>query len=147
MHLRSGTRINIEIDTKPRKGIIDNIVIFVHYVLRSDTLLASLDSDWHTVFIGAADVKHIFPLHPQIPDIYVRRHIDSSQMADMDRAVRIRKGASHQCTFVFIIHNNVVLYLIVSFPAGRYVTSLGKASIFLNLLQDGQTIFRSGFLK
>ena len=104
MHLRAGTPVNVEIDTEARERVLDNLVILVHNILRRAALLTGLDRDRHTVLVAAAYIEHILSPHPEISDVDIRRHIDTGEMADVDRAVGIRQRTGHKCSFEFLIH-------------------------------------------
>ena len=104
MHLRAGTSVNVEIDTEARERVLDNLVILVHNILRRAALLTGLDRNRHTVFVAAAYIEHILSPHPEISDVDIRRHIDTGEMADVDRAVGIRQRTGHKCSFEFLIH-------------------------------------------
>ena len=104
MHLRAGTSVNVEIDTEARERVLDNLVILVHNILRRAALLTGLDRDRHTVLVAAAYIEHILSPHPEISDVDIRRHIDTGEMADVDRAVGIRQRTGHKCSFEFLIH-------------------------------------------
>ena len=79
-------------------------MIFVHYILRGHSVGACLYGDRHAVLIGAADEEDILSPHPEISYIYVGRHIDSGQMADMHRTVGVRQSACHKRSLEVLFH-------------------------------------------
>ena len=78
-------------------------------------MLPGLDGDRHTMLVRTADEEHVFPSHPQISDIYVRRHVNTGKMTYVHRSVGIRKRTSHQCSLVILFH--IVFFLSFLFPA------------------------------
>ena len=101
---RRRAAIDVEIDTQTGERIPYDLVVAVYDVLRGATLLAGLDGDRNSVLVASADVKHILPPHPEVPDIDVRRHIDPCKMADVNRPVGIRQRTRHQCSLEFLFH-------------------------------------------
>ena len=105
MLLGGGTAVYIERYAQLLETVLDYIVVTVHYVLRSDTLVLGLYSDGHAVLVATAYEENLPPLQAQVSDINVRRDIDSRQMAYVDRAIGIRQSRSHQRTLEFFIHS------------------------------------------
>ena len=95
-------------------------MIAVDHVLRRAALFLGTDSDGHAMLVAAADEKDIFALQTQVADIDVSRHINSSQMTDVDGTVGIRQSRRHQCSLEFPFSFHKVLWLHFRFRLQRY---------------------------
>ena len=74
-------------------------MIAVHHVLRSDAFFLGTDSDGHSVFVGATDEEYVFLLQAEVAYINVGRYVNACQVADVYRAVGIRKCRGYGCSF------------------------------------------------
>ena len=104
VHRGGRTGIDVEIDPEAGEGILHDLVVLVHDILRGNALLAGLDRDRNAVLVRAADENDSRSPEPQIADINVAGDICAGQVADMDRPVRIRKGAGHEGSLEFLLH-------------------------------------------
>ena len=104
VHLGGRTAVDVEMDAQALEGVLDDPVVAVHDVLRRAALLARLDGDGHAVLVGAADVQHFPAAHPQVADVDVGRHIDTGQVADVDRTVGVGQRTGHEGSFELFVH-------------------------------------------
>ena len=104
VHLGGGAAIDVEVDAEPFEGVLDDAVVAVHDVLRGASLLAGLDRNRHAMLVGAADIQHFPAAHPQVADIDISRHIDTGQVADVDRTVGVRQRTGHEGSFELFVH-------------------------------------------
>ena len=104
MDLGGRPGIDIEIDAQSGEGILHDLVVFVHDVLRGDTLFTCLDGNRHAMFVAAADEDDILATQAQIPYIDVTRDIGTGKVADVDRAVGVRKRTGHEGSFELLVH-------------------------------------------
>ena len=104
---RRGAGVDVEGDAEIGKRLFDERMILVDNILRGTSFLAGRHGDGHAVLVGAADKERLAPAHPQIADIDIGRDIDTGQMSDMDRAVRIRQRASDEIPFFHNLFNSL----------------------------------------
>ena len=105
VHFGRCSSVDVEVDAEAFETLVDYLVIFVNYVLRSAALLTRFDGDRHSVLVASADIQHFFTPHPEVAYIDVGRDIYSGQVSDMNRAVGIRQRAGYQCSLVVLSHN------------------------------------------
>jgi hypothetical protein len=98
MNLARGTRIDIKRDAKPFKGVLDDIVVAIHYLLGGDSLFASSDSDRHSMLIATSYKEYVFALEAQVAHVDVGWDIYARQVPDMYWAVGIRQGCGYKCS-------------------------------------------------
>ena len=103
---RSRPGIGIEGDAEIGERLFDERMVFVDDILRGASLLAGRNGNRHAVLVGAAHEKRLPPAHAQIADIDVRGNIDAGQMADVDRTVGVRQGASNEIPFFHNLFNS-----------------------------------------
>ena len=82
--------IDVEGNAEALEAVLDEVMVAIHHLLHRDALLAGTDGDRHTVLIASTDEQALAALQPQVARINVSRHIDASQMTDMNRPVCIR---------------------------------------------------------
>ena len=105
---RGGTRIDIERDTQPLKRAFDKVVVTVHDILGRNALLAGLDGDGYAMLIRAANRNYVGTLQSQVARIDIRRHIDTCQVADMDRTIGIGKCRGNEVSFECFCHDSLI---------------------------------------
>ena len=96
-----GPGIDVETDAELREGVLDQLMVFVHDILGRAALLAGLYGDGHPVLVRAAYEEHVPAAHSEISDIDIGGHVDSRQVTDVDRSVRIRQSGGDKIAFVF----------------------------------------------
>ena len=101
----AGAGVDVEVDAQPAEGVFDKRMILIHDILRGTAVLAGLDGDGHAVFVGTADEEDILTAETEVTDIDVGRDIDAGQMADVHRAVCVRKRAGYEGSFKNLFHN------------------------------------------
>ena len=79
-------------------------MILIDNILGSYTLLTRLDGDGHTVLVATTNRDDISTALTQITNIDIRGHIYTRQMADMHRAIGIRKCRCYQITLKLFLH-------------------------------------------
>ena len=79
-------------------------MIAVNDILRSDSYLLGTKGDGHSVFVGATDEEYVFLLQAEVAYIDVGWYLNASQMADMYRAVGVRKCRGYGCSFEVLFH-------------------------------------------
>ena len=104
MSFRRGARIDVERHAEPLERLLDEFMVAVDDLLGRNALLAGLDGDGHTVFVGSADRNHVAALEPQITGINIRRYVDSRQVADMYGTVGIGECRCHKIAFELFCH-------------------------------------------
>ena len=112
MRLGRGSRIDVERHSQPLERLFDQRVVTVHDLLGRHTLLAGFDGDGHAVFIRSADRDHVAAFEPQITGIDVRRYVNSRQVADMYRTIRIGERRCHEVAFELFCHKTDTILLI-----------------------------------
>lgn len=115
--------VNIKRNAEFLKRIFYNIVISVHYILWGDTLGACLDSDRHTMLVGAAYEKHIGALEPEVSDINIGRDIYAGEMSYMHRSVGVRERRGDQSSLEILIHSVSVKRVYFSIKLQNYKIS------------------------
>jgi len=90
VNLGTCTGIDVKLYTEISKRVFDDVVIFVHNILRGTTLLSRLNGDGNTMLIGTAYKESLPAAHSEIPYIYVCRNINTCKMTDMNGSVGIR---------------------------------------------------------
>ena len=100
-----GAGVDIEVDAQSAEGVLDEGMVLIHDILRGAAVLAGLDGDGHAVLVGTADEEDILPAETEVTDIDVGRDIDAGQMADVHRAVCVRKRAGYEGSFKILFHN------------------------------------------
>ena len=96
--------VYVERDTEALEALLDDVVITVNHVLRSDTLLAGALCNRHTVLVTTADEEDILALEAKVTHIDVGRYIHTCQVTDVDRAVCIWQGRCHKSSFEILFH-------------------------------------------
>ena len=104
VYLGGGAGVDVKVDAEPGERILHDAVVFVHDVLRGDSLGARLDGNGHAVFIGSADEDDILAFQTEVADVNVARNVGAGEVADMDRTVRIGECAGHEGPFVVLAH-------------------------------------------
>ena len=79
-------------------------MIAVNHVLRGDAFVLGADGDGHSVFVGATDEKYMFLLQEEVAYKDIGRNINASQVADVYRAVGVRKCRCYGCSFEVLFH-------------------------------------------
>ena len=103
MLLTRGAAIDVERDTQFGKGVLDYLVVTIHNILRSDTLLAGFDGDGYTMLVATSDKHYVLALGTQVTHIDIGGDINTRQMSDVDRAIGIRQSRSNCITFVMLV--------------------------------------------
>ena len=112
VYLARCAAVDVEADAEALEAVFYQVVITVHHVLRSDAFLAGAYGNGHSVFIAAADKKHVASSQAEISHVDISRHIHSSQMANMHTAVCIRQRRRNECALkIFLCH----IFLFFSF--------------------------------
>ena len=104
---RRGARIDVERHAQTLERPFDQLVVAIDDLLGRNALLAGLDGDGHTVFIGAADRNDVAPLQTKVARIDIRRYVNSRQVTDMDRTVGIGERRCNEITFELFGHKQV----------------------------------------
>ena len=60
--LARGTRIDVERDAELLEGVLDHLVVAIHYLLWSDALFAGTLGDGHAMLVAATNKHHILAL-------------------------------------------------------------------------------------
>ena len=107
---RSRAGIDIEGDTEILERLLDNAMIAVNHILRSDAFFLRSQRDRHSVFIRSTNHQNLFSLQTKIACINIGRHIHSGQMTDVHRPVRIRQRRSNQCSLKLFFHTLCSLF-------------------------------------
>ena len=79
----------VERHAEAAERLLDDFVVAVNHLLWCDALLTCLDGDGHAMLIATAYRYYVITLKAKVTCIYVRRHINTRQVADMDRAIGI----------------------------------------------------------
>ena len=103
VYLRTGAGIDVEVNSQPHEGVLDYLVIAVHYVLGRAAFRTCLYCDGHSVLVASADEEDVFPAHAEIPHVDVRRHVNACKVADVYRSVGIRKRTGYQSAREFFV--------------------------------------------
>ena len=98
------TAIYVKRDTKVLKRLLDKVVITVYYLLSRDTLLACPYGDRHSMLIATAHKNYVTPLKSEIAGIDVCRHIHTSQMTYMHRAISVRQSCRNGSSLEILTH-------------------------------------------
>jgi len=69
MRLRSGAAVYIERNAEFFERFLDQIVVTVYYILRSDSFFLCTNRDRYSVFVRTSDKQYIFFLQSQIAHI------------------------------------------------------------------------------
>ena len=101
MHGRRGARVDVERYAEPFERVLDDIMVFVDDILRSDPFLTGLDRDRNAVFVRPADRDDVLAPEAQVAHVDVRRNVDACEVADMDRSVGVRQGRGDKIAFEF----------------------------------------------
>ena len=97
---RSGTRVDIERDTKTLEGALDDIVVLIYHILRGYALVACLDGDGHTVLVRATNPDYISATQTQITHINIGGNIYARQVTNMYRTIGVWERRSHQISLI-----------------------------------------------
>ena len=108
------TAVDIERDAEALKALLDDVMITVYYILRSNTLLAGTLCNRHTVLVATADEENILAFETQITHINVGRHINACKVTDVYRAVCVWQGRCNKGSFEFLFHFSYVFLIICS---------------------------------
>ena len=101
---RRGSAVYIERDAEFFERLLDEGVVTVYYILRSDSFFLGTDGNGHTVFIGTSDEEYVFFLQSQVTDVDICRYVYTGKMPDMDRAVGIRESRGYCGSFKLLFH-------------------------------------------
>lgn len=101
MQLRRGAVIDVEPDAELSERISADGVILIHQLLWHDAVLAGTKGDGGPVLVRSADEHRIFALQLQVAGVDVSRQVGTRQMAEVYRAVDIRKGSGDEVAFGF----------------------------------------------
>ena len=101
---RRSAPVNVEVDSQRLETVAYYLMVFVHYVLRTASLLPRLYGDGHSVLIAPAHIQHILAAHPQIPYINIRRHIHARKVSDMHGTVGVWQRTGHKGSLEFLFH-------------------------------------------
>ena len=85
MRLRSGAAVYIERNAEFFERFLDQIVVTVYYILRSDSFFLCTNRDRYSVFVRTSDKQYIFFLQSQIAHIDICRYIYAGQVTDVYR--------------------------------------------------------------
>ena len=130
----SGTRgaaVDVKRNAEAPETVLDKLVIAVHDLLHSDTLLAGTDGDGHSVLVATADEGYLTPLETQVAHVYVGGHIHPRQVTYMHGAVGIRQSGRDCCSLEVLFHRNflicakVLFFPCKSLPCGWNFASWG----------------------
>ena len=110
VHLRRCAGVYVEVDSKARERVFHHLMVFIHYILRGNSLLARLDGDGHAVLVASANEQDILPAHAQIAHINVSGDICTCKVADVNRPVCIRQRTGYQGSLVFILHISAFVF-------------------------------------
>ena len=93
---RGGAAVMVEADVKACEGFLHLHVVRIDNFSGGGVLFFCTKGDRRTVFIAPTYPKHVFPHAPKVPDVDVSRQIGTSNVAEVDRPVGIRKrGSDH----------------------------------------------------
>ena len=102
MGLGRGSGIDVETDTELSEGLLYQLMVFVHDILRRAALLAGLNGDGHPMLIRSAHEEHVPAAHSQVPDVDISGNVDSRQVSDVNRSVGIRQSGRNKITLKFL---------------------------------------------
>ena len=110
--VRSTRRTPVGVKGNPEvgKGLADDRIIAVYYVLGADALLLCLDGDGDAMLITPADEEHLFALETQVASIDIGGYVDAGEVPDVHGAVGIGQGGGDEGTLEVLLHP-VYLYL------------------------------------
>jgi hypothetical protein len=104
MNGTAGARVYIEGDAKLFERVLDDAMIAVNNLLHADTLLASTNGNGYTMLVATTNEEYIALLQAQISHVDIGRHIYTSQMTDVYRAVGIGKSRCNGGSFEILFH-------------------------------------------
>ena len=104
VRLACGAAIDVERDAEALEAVLDEIVVAVNNLLNRNAFLAGTNRYRHAVLVAATDKKAFATLQPQIACIDVSRHIDTSQMPDMNRSVCVRQSGRNESPLEMFFH-------------------------------------------
>ena len=79
-------------------------MVTIYNLLGGNTLLAGALCHGNTMLIAATHKKHVLALQAQVAHIDVGRHIDTGQVADVDRTVGVGQRTGHKGSFELFLH-------------------------------------------
>jgi hypothetical protein len=95
----SRTAVDVERNAEFLERILDDLVVTVHDILWSHSLVARLDGNGHTVLVAAADHEDFLASEAHVAGVDVGRHVDAGEMADMHRSVCIGESRCDESAF------------------------------------------------
>ncbi len=104
MNLRGRSRVDIIAHAEILERFLNHLVVTVDYILRCDAFFLSFDGDRHSVFVGTANKQYVFAFHAEVADVGVGRDVNAGEVADVHRAIGVRKRRSYQITFEILFH-------------------------------------------
>ena len=99
MSWRRRSSIEAKLNSKIGKRLLHQVVVFIYCCLVGDAFFLRSDGDRYTMFIAAANEKHLLSLCFQVSRVYIGRQVTASQMAYMYRAVGVRQGSGNGMAF------------------------------------------------
>ena len=95
----------IEAHAERRERVAQHDVIAIDDVLRRDAVLARAQHDRHAVLIRAADERDVAAHQALIAAVDVRGQVSPGDVAEVGRAVRVRKrGRDQEARVVLVGH-------------------------------------------
>ena len=104
MYGRSGARINIEGNTKIFEGFLDNVMVTIYNILRTEPFFFCFESNGNTVFVGTSDKQYFLSFESEVANINVCRNVNAGQMSDVNRPVGIGQSCSDGGPFELLGH-------------------------------------------
>ena len=100
----SGSGVYVERNAEFGHRVLDDVVVAIHNVLRSNAFLTGFDGDRHTMFVASADHDDVATLSTEIACIDVGRDVNTCEVADMDGSVSIRESRRYESAFEILFH-------------------------------------------
>ena len=126
MYFRGSPGINVEADSELLEALFNQRMIAVHHVLRRYALFPGSDGDGYAVFITATDEDDVFLFQAQVAHIDVGRHINSSQMTDMNSTVCVWQGRRNGCPLEFFLLHEYSCFLMFLHAKLRQIKEMAK---------------------
>ena len=118
MHTTRGARVDVEIDPKLLKRLLDERVIAIYHLLRCNALGFGFERDGHSVLVRPPNKQHLLSSHSFVAHVNVRRDIHTGKVTYMHRSIGIRERSCNKGTLKsfcrrVVSHLYLQLYVVV----------------------------------
>ena len=104
------TAISIKRHAEALKGILDNAMVAIHYILGGNALFLSLNGNGYTMLITTANEEYLLAFESEVASVDISRYIYASQVTNMHGTIGVGQGGSDKGSLKLFIHLSMSLW-------------------------------------